>query len=272
MRANLGDITGAPMLRSLRFALLLPLLLPVRLRAQKTPDRPPIDLSPPTPEERPSKADRLSGSIFGEWGVPVGAFHRNEDGGGGFGVHGAYALDRAKSVALRLEGGFLAYGYVTRDENVPEYNEYVSYVGSTSVSYTLRQHQMYSVDVGPEVTALRGAVRPYGFATAGLSYFVSKLNVRPPQYDGDDAVDRTIFSAGNFAWSTGVGLRIGSHDARSGLFDVGLRFRRNARARYANHRSLSSVPDGSVVVTPFYGSANLVTIYVGAWVGPRRRR
>jgi len=240
--------------------------------AQKTPDRPPIDLSPTTPENGPSKADPLSGSIVVGWGLPVGVFHRREDGGASIGVQGAYAFDRAAHLAIRLEGGFLAYGYVTRDIDVPSYDEYGNYQGTTNVSYALRQHQMYSFDAGPELTALSGTFRPYGFATAGLSYFLSKVNLRPPQYDGDDAVDRTVFSAGNFAWSTGAGLRIGTHEARSGLFDIGIRFRRNARAHYANDRSLSSVSGGPMVVTPFYGSANLITIYAGAWIGPRARR
>ena len=260
------------MLRTLRLAVFPAVLLPALLHGQKTPDRPPIDLSPPTPQERPSKVDLLSGSIFGDWGVPVGAFRRNEDGGGGLGFHGAYALDPGRHVALRAEGGFLEYGYVTSDITVPAYDDGGSYVGNTKVSYTLREHQMYTLDIGPEVTARRGAVRPYGFATAGVSYFLSRMNVRPPQYDGDDGVDRTIFSSGNFAWSTGVGLRLGSHDARSGLFDIGIRFRRNARARYANDRSLTNVSGGPVLVTPFYGSANLITIYAGAWVGPRSGR
>src|SRR5206468_344563 len=103
--------------------------------------------------ERPSKVDLLSGSIFADLGLPVGAFHQNEDGGGGFGLHGGYALDRARHVSLRLEGGFLAYGYVTRDVNVAQYDEFGSYQGNTDVSYAVRQHQMYSLDFGPEVTA-----------------------------------------------------------------------------------------------------------------------
>jgi hypothetical protein len=259
------------MLRITLLALSLPLLLSTRLDGQKTPDRPPIDLSPPTPEEQPSRGDPFSGSIFGDWGVPVGAFHHNEDGGGGFGFHGGYAVDRARHLSLRLEGGFLAYGYVSRDVNVPQYDD-GGYVGNTNVSYAVRQHQMYSLDFGPEITALAGRVRPYGYATAGISYFRSTMNVRPPEYDGDDGVDRTIFSAGNFAWSTGVGLRVGPRNTRSGAFDIGIRFRRNARAHYANDRSLSSLSSGSVVVNPFYGSANVITIYAGAWIGPRRLR
>jgi len=254
------------------FALLLPLVLSARLQGQKMPDHPPIDLTPPSSEPPPSKSDPLSGSIFAGWGVPVGAFHHNEDGGGGFGFHGGYALDRARHVALRLEGGFLAYGYVSRDIDVPRYDDFGDYQGTTSVSYAVRQHQMYSLDFGPEITALSGRVRPYGFATAGISYFRSTVNVRPPRYDGDDAVDRTIFSAGNYAWSTGLGLRIGPRDARSGTFDIGIRFRRNPRAHYVNDRALASLSDGSVMVTPFYGSANVITIYAGAWVGPRSRR
>ncbi|HKW09088.1 MAG TPA: hypothetical protein VJO33_01845, partial [Gemmatimonadaceae bacterium] len=198
-------------------AILLSLLLPVSVHGQKTPDRPPIDLSSPAPEERPNKSDPLSASIFAYWGLPVGAFRHNEDGGGGLGFHGAYALDRARRLSLRLEGGFLAYGYVTSDINVPAYDDFGNYQGNADVSYALREHQMYTLDFGPEITALSGTVRPYGFATAGLSYFHSSINVRPPQYDGDAGDERTIFSAGNFAWSTGLGLRIGSHDARSGL-------------------------------------------------------
>ena len=241
---------------------------------QKPPDRPPIDLSPesPPPDDSPSKGDPFSGSLFGNWGVPVGAFHHNEDGGLGLGFHGAYAVDRAKHLALRLEAGYLMYGYVSRDIDLPAYDEFGGFQGYENVSYAARQHQMYTLDFGPEITALSGTIRPYGYATAGLSYFVSKVNVRPPQYVGDEPIDHTLFSAGNFAWSTGLGLRIGSHDARSGLFDVGIRFRRNARAHYANDRALSTQSNGAVTVSPFYGSANLITIYAGLWVGPKQRR
>jgi len=242
------------------------------LAGQKTPDHPPIDLTPAAPPAEPaSRADPLSGSIVAGWAFPVGAFHRNEDGGGGIGLSGAYALDPAKHVAFRLDAGFLAYGYVSRDADVPAYDD-GGFSGYQNVSYAVRQHQMYTLDLGPEVTALSGAVRPYGFATAGLSYFVSKLNVRPPQYAGDDALDETVFSAGNFAWSTGLGLRIGSHAPRSGLFDIGIRFRRNERAHYANDKAISTTNTGAVIVTPFYGSANLITVYAGFWVGPRSRQ
>ena len=242
------------------------------LVAQKPPDRPPIDLTPAAPPaEPPSRSDPLSGLVYAGWSVPVGAFHRNEDGGGGFGFGGAYALDPAKHVAMRLEGGFLMYGYVSRDADVPAYDQYGNYYGYENVSFAVREHQMYSLDLGPEVTALQGVVRPYAFGTAGLSYFVSQLNVRPPQYAGDQADNRTVFSAGNFAWSTGIGLRIGSHAPRSGLFDIGIRFRRNERAHYANDRAISTRQDGTIVVTPFYGSANLLTIYAGFWVGPKVR-
>ena len=257
-------------MRRYRPLVLLMLLPAATVLGQKPPDRPPIDLTPAEPVEQPSKSDPLSGSLYGYWGLPVGAFHRNEDGGLGFGLQGAYAIDPTRHVSLRLDGGFLAYGYVTRDIDVPAYDEFGNYVGYDNVSYAVRQHQMYTVDFGPEVTALRGTVRPYGFATAGLSYFVSKLNVRPPQYSGDDAVDHTIFSSGNFAWSTGAGLRIGSQNARSGSFDIGVRFRRNERAHYANDKAISN-QNGVIVVTPFYGSANLITLYAGFWVGPRPR-
>jgi hypothetical protein len=257
--------------RILWLAILLPVLLSTPVQGQKTPDRPPIDLAPPAPEEQPSKGDPLSGSIVAGWGLPVGAFHRNEDGGGAIGLHGAYALDHARRLALRLDAGFLAYGYVSGDVNVPQYDEFGIYQGNTDVSYAVREHQMYSLDFGPEVTALNGRIRPYGFVTAGLSYFRSAMNVRPPQYDGDSGEDRTIFSAGNFEWSTGIGWRIGPRNPRAGAFDFGIRFRRNARAHYANDRSLSSLSNGAVIVTPFYGSANVITIYAGACVGPKGR-
>jgi hypothetical protein len=241
------------------------------LGAQRTPDRPPIDLGAETEGRRPSRGDAFSGSIFGHWGIPVGAFHRNEDGGGGIGLHAAYAPGRSRTAGLRLDGGFLAYGYVRRSRRVPTYDEYTGeYLGYRDISYALRQHQMYTLDLGPEVTALRGRWRPYTFATAGLSYFVSTVNVRPPTSSYDSGDERTIFSAGNFAWSTGLGFRYGSRAPRDGLFDFGIRFRRNARAHYANDKALSTNTSGAILVTPFYGSADIVTIYAGFWIGPVR--
>lgn len=241
------------------------------LAAQKTPDRPPIDLGAKAETRPASKGDPFSGSVIGQWGIPVGAFHRNEDGGGGGGFHLGYALDRARMFSLRLDGSLLAYGYVRRSRRVPSYDEQTgAYLGYQDVSYAVRQHQMYTLDFGPELTALRGKWRPYTFATAGLSYFRSAMNVRPPSTSYDSGDDRTVFSAGNFAWTTGFGFRFGSRAPRDGLLDLGVRFRRNDRARYANDRALSTNSSGVVTVSPFYGSANIVTIYAGLWVGPRR--
>lgn len=238
--------------------------------AQKTPDRPPIDLGAEVEVRKPRRSDLLSGSLFGHWAIPVGPFHRNEDGGGGIGLHGAYALNRSRTLSLRLDGGFLAYGYVSRRRRVPSYDDFGQFLGYEDVSYAVRQHQMYSVDFGPELTALRGRWRPYTFATAGLSYFRSAMNVRPPTSNQDGGDSQTIFSAGNFAWTTGFGFRYGGREPRSGLFDFGVRFRRNDRARYANDKALQTNPSGVITVNPFYGSANIVSIYAGIWVGPVR--
>ena len=241
------------------------------LAAQKTPDRPPIDLGAEVEPRRAGKGDPFSGSLIGQWGIPVGAFHRNEDGGGGAGFHVGYALDRARMLALRLDGSFLAYGYVRRSRRVPSYDQLTGqFLGYEDVSYAVRQHQMFTLDFGPEITSLRGRWRPYTFATAGLSYFRSEMNVRPPSSSNDSGDDRAIFSATNFAWTTGLGFRYGSRAPRDGAFDIGIRFRRNDRARYANDRALSTSSSGIVTVTPFYGSANLLTVYAGFWVGPRR--
>jgi len=261
------------MLRARLLALAMVSFAAATLGAQKTPDRPPIDITPPVEVRPESKVDRLSGSLFGHWGLPVGAFHRNEDGGGGLGLHGAYAFDRAHIFALRVDGGYLAYGRVTGNRRVPQYDEFTGeFLGYADVNYAVRQHQMYTFDAGPEITALAGRWRPYVYAGAGLSYFASTMNVRPPTSSRDEGADRTIFSAGNFAWSTGLGLRVGSHAPREGLFDFGVRFRRNERSHYANDKALRTTPSGSVTVTPFYGSANLLTIYAGFWIGPVRMR
>lgn len=163
----------------------------------------------------------------------------------------------------------LAYGYVSRNARVAQYDPFTGqFLGYDDVSYALRQHQMYYMEGGPEVTGLNGTVRPYAFGSAGLAIFHSSMNVRPPSSYGDDAVDRTLLTHGNFTWSSGVGLRIGSHRPRGGLFDIGVRFRRNEAARYANDKAITTQPDGTVIVTAFSGSANLVTIYAGFWVGP----
>ena len=259
-------------MRPFAFAVAAPLILAAApLHSQKTPDRPPIDLGAEVQTRRPSKGDPFSGSVIAQWGVPVGVFHQNEDGGGGVGLHAAYAVDRARMLDLRLDGSFLAYGYVRRSRRVPSYDDFTGeFLGYEDVSYAVRQHQMYTLDFGPEVTALRGRWRPYTFATAGLSYFRSSMNVRPPTSTNDDGANRTVFSAANFAWSTGLGFRYGARAPRDGLFDIGLRFRRNDRARYANDKAMSTSPAGTVTVTPFYGSANIVMVYAGFWVGPVR--
>jgi hypothetical protein len=245
----------------------------LRAPAQKPPEKPPIDLGAPPPDAplapRSSWSDALSGSGYAHWGVPVGAFHQNEDGGGGLGGHIAYAVDRAHTLALRADFGMLAYGYVSRNARVAQYDPFTGqFLGYDDVSYAVRQHQMYYMEGGPEITALNGTIRPYAFGSAGLAIFHSSMNVRPPSYQGDEPVDRTLLTHGNFTWSTGLGLRIGSHRPRGGLFDVGVRFRRNEAARYANDKAITTQPDGTVVVSPFSGSANLVTIYAGFWVGP----
>lgn len=271
-RHILGSHPTEIMLRVCHPALVLLLLPATTLRGQRTPERPPVDITAETDARRPSKGDPFSGSLIGHWAIPVGQFHRNEDGGGGIGLHGAYAVDRARMLSLRLDGAFLAYGYVRRNRRVPSYDDFTGeFLGYEDVSYAVRQHQMYSVDFGPELTALRGRWRPYTFATAGLSYFRSSMNIRPPEYSDDSGDDRTIFSAGNFAWTTGFGFRYGSNLPRGGLFDFGLRFRRNDRARYANDKALRTNSSGVVTVTPFYGSANLLSVYAGFWVGPVRR-
>lgn len=254
-------------------AALISLVAGSAVAAQRPPDKPPIDLgarddSLPPPRE---SAPRWSGGVFGEAGVPVGAFHRNEDGGFGGGLHGAFALDPAHRVAVRLDGALLAYGYVSRNREVPQYDEVTGqFLGYDNISYAVRKHQMWTLDLGPEITALRGTVRPYGFATAGMSYFRSSMNVRPPTSNIDQGTEQTVFSAANFAWTTALGLRIGSNAPRGGLLDVGVRFRRNDRARYANDRAISTTSSGAIVVTPYYGSANLITIYAGLWIGPGR--
>jgi hypothetical protein len=242
-----------------------------QLLAQKTPNRPPIDLNPP--EEVPVTparwSDGLSGALIGEWGFPVGAFHENEDGGGGVAAHVAYAIERTRVLSLRTNFGWVQYGNVSRTRRVPVYDEFGTPVDYQDEKYSLRNHSMLSLDAGPELTRVTGKWRPYGFATAGFSVFQSRQNLRAPVYAGDPGDDRTFFSHANFAWTTGLGLRVGSVDPRGGAFDFGVSFRRNQSARYANERALTTNPDGSFSFSTFSGSANLIAVHVGVWIGPR---
>ena len=243
------------------------------LLAQKTPDRPPIDLNPPEEVQvAPTRwSDALSGALIGEWGFPVGAFSQNEDGGGGAALHLAYAIEPAHMLSVRTNFGWVRYGNVSRTRRVPVYDEFGGFAGYEDEKYSLRSHSMLSLDAGPELTRVSGKWRPYGFATAGFAVFQSTQNLRAPVYAGDPGDDRTFFSSTNFAWVTGVGLRVGSTDPRGGALDFGVSFRRNQSARYANERAITTNPNGTVSVSTFSGSANLIAVHVGLWIGPRAR-
>ncbi|HKO15270.1 MAG TPA: hypothetical protein VJU87_03470 [Gemmatimonadaceae bacterium] len=252
-------------------SLLLGLWPDARLAAQKPPDHPPIDITkpPPQPPEPPRWYDPLSGSIQGMWGFPVGAFRQHEDGGGGGVLDVAYALDRARAVSLRASVGYLVYGYVSGHRDVPVYDDYGYWTGYyDNVSFAVRNHSVFSLDVGPQVDWLRGPYRPYAFATGGLSYFASRMNVRPPTSNIDQGDDITVFSHTNFAWAVGTGLRFGGSDPRKGAFQLGITFRRNERAAYANDSAMRMQSDSSVIITPYHGSANLIVISAGFWIGP----
>jgi hypothetical protein len=184
----------------------------------------------------------------------------------------AYAVERAHMLSVRTNFGWVRYGNVSRTRRVPVYDESGYVVDYEDEKYSVRSHSMLTLDAGPELTRVSGRWRPYGFATAGFAVFQSSQNLRAPAYAGDPGDDRTFFSSTNFAWVTGLGMRIGSADPRGGAVDVGVSFRRNQSARYANEKAITTNPNGTLSFSTFSGSANLIAAHIGIWIGPRGRR
>jgi hypothetical protein len=207
--------------------------------------------------------------VAGFGGIPVGEFRKHENGGGGFEVMTGFQPFRRQPLVLRLHVGGLIYGKIDRDIE----EDYCDITGcyTETVYYDSRQHSMFYWQAGPELMFTNGKWRPFAYATAGLTSFTSQAALGYPSLAGSEPT-QTVFWANNFSTSYGAGVRlVNPRDGRPTGFEFSTHFTRNAKARYLTERGLSRQSDGSWVVNPQSGAANVLAIKLALWIGPHVR-
>lgn len=218
----------------------------------------------PAPEGRASDLWVFGFSGFG--GIPVGEFRKHENGGGGLQAVVGFQPFRRQPLVVRAQAGVLIYGRVNRDVE----REYCDLLGcfTETTFYDSRDHLMLTYQAGPELMATGGRWRPFAYALAGGTTFRSQARLGQPSFSGAPP-SQTLFTATNFSTSYGLGLRMmGETSGRPGAFEISVNLTRNAKARYLTERGVSRRSDGTWVVTPQSGAANVLGIHIGMWVGP----
>ena len=242
-------------MRALRFAV-LPALFAQVAGAQIVPTR------------GPSLWDQwvLSGSFFG--GLPVGEFKNHEDGGGGMEVMLGFQPWRRQPLVMR--GNFIAMQYGGIKQRA--FQQVCDAGGSCwteEVTFDARNHSMYFWQFGPEFMATDGTYRPFVFALAGTTVFSSRANFAATSPTGPVPESQSLFSSHNFSTAYGAGLRrVTTWHGREHGFELSARVTRNAEAEYLTEEGVRRQSDGSWLITPRKGAANVLGIHIGYWMGP----
>lgn len=169
----------------------------------------------------------------------------------GFGV---LHLDPAGFIGLRVDAGFLNYG-----------NEEIQVPLSSTVRRVLvdvtTTNNVAMLDLGIEISAPAGPVRPYVLGSLGIGYFFTESSV-----SGSNTSDEPFASSLNFDDTTtgvtlGGGLRI-PVAARIAV-DLGVEYRRYTNARYLAEGDIIEESDGSVTLLVNETDAELVVYRLG---------
>lgn len=216
---------------------------------------------------KPSLSDQWTVGFDFFGGIPVGAFKDAEDGGAGGEVTVGFQPFRRQPLVMRLSGGGMKYG----SEKAFGYQEVCGDTGCwvEEVEYDARTHSMWHFQIGPEFMATAGAWRPFTFALVGRTFFSSRANDKPTTPGGVET-SRSLFSSNNFSTAYGAGIRrMLSVDGRELGLEFSARVARNVSARYVTESGVQRQPDGSFIIAPQTGSAHVLGLHVGFWVGPR---
>ena len=205
-------------------------------------------------------------SFSGLGGIPVGDFRKHENGGGGLEVMIGFQPIRRQPLKLRAQIDWLLYGRINRDVE----EDYCDITGcyTETVYYDSRQHMMFTFQGGPELTPVKGRMRPFVFALAGWTLFHSYANYGYAG-SGGTSPSENLFTSGNFSTSYGGGIRwVDEKESRSGAFELSAHITRNLKADYLTEHGLTRTSSGAWVVQPVRGAANVLMIKAGFWIGP----
>lgn len=202
--------------------------------------------------------------VQGMYARPVGEFREYVRNGAGLSGNIVWPVAPASPLALRADGGFIVYGSETKR---------VCFGGGVGCRIELDLNTTNSIgyiNVGPQLMAHHGAIRPYANAAIGGSYFGTSSKVEGSN-DNQPFASTTNFSDYTFQWGGGGGILVPLASRRTPvLLDVGIRYNGNGQVEYLRKGDIQDNPDGSITFTPTRSDANLVTFQLGVSVGVRR--
>lgn len=226
---------------------LLPVVLPVALPA-------------PLPAQ-----SRFGGALAAVASQPLGEFRQNAKWG--FGGDGAvtFAVDRRGILSLRGEVSTVGYS-AGRSE----------FVASTGFGQVLLEqkatNRISTLSIGPQLAVPAGSVRPYVAGTVGLTHFSTATTITVPREQTSTGQPYTLDERPNFSHTgrtfgglggilvplTALGLDFGS-----AMLDVGVRYQRNAQARFVRPGDVRLNGTAAPSITASEGEANVLSYRLG---------
>lgn len=174
----------------------------------------------------------------------------------GFGIqgYGVLLLDPEGYIGLRLDGGFMNYG-----------NETVRVPLSTTVSRILvdvnTSNNIAMFDIGLQIAAPAGPLRPYLYGSVGIGYFFTESSVKGSNTSAEPFASTLNFDDTTTGATVGGGLRVPVWEALS--VDFGVEYRRYRNARYLTEGDIIEQPDGSVILRVNESDAELMVYRLG---------
>ena len=189
--------------------------------------------------------ERLAFGLHAIGTRPLGDFGRAVTDAWGLGGEVRFAVDRTGWLAVRIDGGYNAYG-----RNRRPFTPAVPFdaFGGVNASQLVSDNTMATLMLGAELAVPTGAIRPYVNAMAGGSYFQTSTRVEAPGLPRGDGVTATNLEDWVGSGAVGGGLRLALARNRTGttLLDLGARRWFTGPTRYATAAAPPSGITGSV--------------------------
>jgi hypothetical protein len=180
---------------------------------------------------------------------------------GGLGIGGALLVQPRNSIlGLRVETGIVIYGSETKRVPLSPTTGRIQVDVNTT-------NNIFTLGIGPQLTAPSGAVRPYLGGTFGLASFFTRSGVSGSG-DNYEFADTYNFSDTRAAWTLSSGVFIPVHAGKTPWsIDVGATYHWNGQMEYLTKGGITDNPDGSITLNPIRSGADFLSIRVGVRIG-----
>ncbi len=195
--------------------------------------------------------------------IPQGQFKSYVGNGYGVGGHFVFGPASTPGFFIHADLGFVQYGSETKRACL---GGGIGCLISVDVNTS---NNIVVGGIGPEFMVPSGWLRPYITGTVGFSYFFTKSSVEGTN-DSSPFAETKHFDDLVFAWTGGGGFLIPVRQAPSVIaIDLGVRYHGNGKVSYLREGSITSQPDGSIIIHPIRSDANFLSIQLGVTFGLR---